>query len=457
MSKQSGSWSVVVRSQEAVLSGLEEGECDGILPDEWLDPDNLVQAALEEGFLDWFEDFPDSRQRRSIDKELFCRVLLCGRLVDAPSIAETGRVIFHSATLLDKLGFNFRIIREGGRRTGDHRPFDEEALEDYFAKLRAEDYLAHQIEVSRKLRAQAALQGKVWVLDCRDTRVPNGHHQTEGHHKAGVLSVCTEDGPLPMLWNFGPAPETADLALGRPLVETALDAWGAGVIRWLILDAGFVDGPWLRKLKEQATDCIIRIKEGMDNYQAAVRLARRAPAYAWQKVALPKRRKKSELPLKREILGLPDQPGWETLDLPIALCVVRDTYADKVEYWVLASTQPQQSATKIYELFRRRWGIEESFMALARYHGLNDLYACREGLALAIIHFSLLAHTLRYLCRLAASAPRRPRTKYLIVYWAGYYALLHASQVLEKIFDNWPAWESRREAVLETLRYCEGC
>jgi hypothetical protein len=43
---------VVVRSQEAVLAGLARGECDGILPDEWLEPDNLVQSALEEGFLD---------------------------------------------------------------------------------------------------------------------------------------------------------------------------------------------------------------------------------------------------------------------------------------------------------------------------------------------------------------------------------------------------------------------
>lgn len=235
-------------------------------------------------------------------------------------------------------------------------------------------------------------------------------------------------------------------------------------MRWLLLDAGFLDGPQLRKLKQQqGTDCIIRIREGMDNYEAAVRLAQRAPDKVWQKVALPKRRKKSELPLKREILGLPDQPGWETLDLPIALCVVRDTYADKacpelaerVEYWVLASTQPQQSGQEIYDLFRRRWGIEESFMALARYHGLNELYACREGLALAIIHFSFLAYTLRYLCKLATPADR-PRTKYLIVYWAGCYALLHASQVLEKIFDNWPAWENRRQEVLETLRYCEG-
>ena len=97
----------------------------------------------------------------------------------------------------------------------------------------------------------------------------------------------------------------------------------------------------------------------------------------------------------------------------------------------MASTQPEQSAAPIYALFRLRWGIEESFLALA--------------------------HTLRYLCRRAQRARRsRPRTKYLVVYWAGGYALRHASQVMEKVFDNWPAWQHRREQVLEALRYGEG-
>jgi hypothetical protein len=456
MSKSSETWSVVVRSQEKVLAGLERGECDGILPDEWLEPDQLVQTALDEGFLDWFKDFPDARRRRSIDKRLFCRVLLCGQLVEARSIAQAGRVIFHSATLLDKLGFNFRMIREGGKRTGDHRPFDEEALEDYFAKLSPQDYLSHQLGVSAKLRERPELQGRVWVLDCRDTKIPNGHHAEGRHWKAAVLSVCGGGGPHPLLWNFGQAPASADLALARPLVKAAREQWEPGAIRWLIMDAGLVDGPWMRELKEQGIDTIIRIREGMDNWEAARKAANKTFPAAWQEVPLPKRRKGCPLPLRREILGFQDQPGWETLDLPIALCLVRDSYADKVEYWLLVSTAPEQSAREIYELFRLRWGIEESFMALARYHGLNAIHACRDGLALAIIHFALLAYTLRFLCRGVPRGSTLPRTKYLVVYWGGYYALLHASQVFERVFDHWALWEGRREQILEALRYCEG-
>jgi len=202
---------------------------------------------------------------------------------------------------------------------------------------------------------------------------------------------------------------------------------------------------------------VLRIKEGMDNYEAALRQAQQAPLRAWHAVALPKRRPKERRPLRREILGFRDQPGWEALELPLAVCVVRDTYADKVEYWVLVCTEPTLSAKAIYDLFRRRWGIEESFMALARYHGINDLYACRPGLALALIHFTLLAQLLRSLCLLTRAAQSgRPRTKYLVVYWAGYYALLHASQVFEQVFAHMEVWQDRQAAILEALRYCEG-
>jgi hypothetical protein len=449
-------WSVVVRDQEAVLAGLARGECDGILADDWLEPDHLVQTVLEEGCFEWFEDFPDHRQRRSIDKALFCKVLLCGRLVDAPSVAETGRVVFHSATLLDKLGFNFRLTREGGKRTGDYRPFDEEALEDFFASLPPRDFLSHQLRVSQQLRERPALQGGVWVLDCQDTALANGHHRPGYHWKTAVLSVCTPVGPQALLWRFGKAPETGDITLGRPLVRWAQRVWGRGVIRWLILDAGFVDGPWLRALKARGTDSVIRIREGMDNHAVALRHAQQAPARAWQAVALPKRRKPETLPLRREVLGLVDQPGWEGLELPLSVCVVRDTYAEKVEYWVLVCTEPTLSAKAIYALFRQRWGIEECFMALARYHGINALYPCRPGLALAQIHFTLLAHTLRFLCLAQAAKQVWPRTEYLVVYWAGCYALLHASQVFEQVFAHFERWQDRQEEILAALRYCEG-
>jgi len=209
-------------------------------------------------------------------------------------------------------------------------------------------------------------------------------------------------------------------------------------------------------MKDRGTDTVLRLKEGMDNYEAAVRAAARVPAQAWARVPLPKRRPREARPLRRDILGLPDQPGWETLGLPLALCLVRDTYPEKVVYWLLMSTDPEQSAREIYSLFGRRWGIEENFMALARYHGVNAIQACRDGLALARLHFTLLAYTLRQLCRGVHSAETLPRTRWLLVSWAGCYALLHASEVFAQVFAHWEEWQGRQAEILEALRYCEG-
>ncbi len=184
MSQTSESWAVVVRNQEAVVAALAQGKCDGILPDEWLEPDNLVQTALEEGWLEGFETFPDRRGRRSIEAALFCKVWLCGRLVDAPSVAQTGRVVFHSVTLLDKLGFNFRQVREGGKRTGDHRPFDEEALEDYFARLKS---LSGKPPITREARGPAKGKGAASVARWgrREGRLPPPGR--EGAHRLHQL------------------------------------------------------------------------------------------------------------------------------------------------------------------------------------------------------------------------------------------------------------------------------
>ncbi len=77
--------------------------------------------------------------------------------------------------------------------------------------------------------------------------------------------MCAKGGPYPLLWNFGMAPQTADLVLARPLVTAALEQWGRGAIRWLIMDAGLVDRPWMRGLNKQGIDTIIRLRKGMDN------------------------------------------------------------------------------------------------------------------------------------------------------------------------------------------------
>jgi hypothetical protein len=463
------SWEVVVRNDVHVLTRLALGHCDGLLPDFWLDPDDLLHFALDLGALTAFASLPDPRHRREIPATLFGNVLLAGALPDTPSLRQIGTTVFHSAVVLDQLGVNFYTTREGGARTGDERPFDVEALGDYLSLLTPADYTAHAQTLAHWLRGHEGLQGSTWAIDCLDVRIPKGRvpraEVAETRHlKIAVLSVLTPAGALPLLWHFG-TPHDADVILAKPLWDAAVTLWEHGACRELLIDAGFLDGAWLAQLHSQGTTVITRVREGMAPFAAAQAYVASQTATSWRAVALPKRPTDHERPLQREITGLTDWPGWDAFGQDLALCLVRDTYADgTIDVWCLMSTDPQATALQIYDAFRRRWHIEEIFMALSRYHGLNALPASRLGVACARVHALFFAYTLRWLCRQQArqqltangGKPWRRRSPDLIVYAGGAFAVLKPSIVLEVILTHADVWVTRRDEILAAIRYCEG-
>lgn len=477
-------WEVVVRDDARVLERLARGQCDGLLADAWLEPDDLVHFALELGAFDRFAALPDYRQRRSIPASLFGKVLLAGTLPDARSLRQTGAVVFSSAAMLDQLGVNWYHTRTGGPRTGDERPFDVEALGDFLALISAEEYDAHALTLASWLRRQEGLTGAIWALDCLDVRIPKGRvkrgkRAETVHLKVAVLSVLTPHGALPLCWRFG-TPQEGDIELARLLLADIATLWMPGACTMLLVDAGFLDGAWLADLHRQGTTVITRLREGMDPFEAAraylglqsetaPRILRGDPdaiGAAWREVALPKRPAEKERPLRREITGFTDWPGWENFGQDLALCLVRDSYADgRVELWCLMSTDPTMSKDDIYDAFRQRWHLEETYMALARYHHLNALPASRVGVACARVHALLFAYTLRALCRRAmrrqqqaagGGKPWRRRWERFIAYSGGAFAILRPSEVLEVILTHADVWRERQADILTALRYCEG-
>jgi hypothetical protein len=464
------SWEVVVRDDDYVKERLKHGECDGLLADCWLEPDDLLHFALDMGAFDVFATLPDPRQRRNIPSTLFGKVLLAGTIPDLPSLRKIGATIFNSAVVLDQLGVNFYATRDGGSRTGDERPFDVEALGDYLAALTLQDYTTHALTLAGWLRMQEYLEGTTWAIDCIDVclpkgRVPLGKVAETQHIKLAVLSVITASGvALPLLWGFG-TPFDADIMLAKPLWLSAISLWGHGACNELLVDAGFIDGEWLAQLHAQGTTVITRIREKMDPLTAAKEYIDAHPNKIWRKTAVPKRPNGHERPVLREITGFTDWPGWEKYGQDLALCVVRDTYANgNIDIWCLMSTDPTISALAIYDSFRRRWQLEELFMALSRYHGLNSIPASRIGVGCARVHALFFAYTLRWLCRHKAeqqqeangSKPWRRRTNKLIIYAGGAFAILQPSVILEIVLTHSEVWVTRKKEILSAIRYCEG-
>ncbi len=462
-------WDVVVRNEARVLERLKRGQCDGLLPDVWLAPDDLLHFALDRSALALFATLPDPRKRRTIPAALLGTVLLAGTLPDLASLRQIGTTLFHSAVLLDQLGVNFVQTRTGGARTGDERPFDVEALGDFLAGITPAQYTAHAQTVAAWLRTQPECAGTTWALDCVDVRIPKGRVKRDAtaettHLKVAVLSVITPLGALPVLWRFG-TPQDGDITLARPLWEAAVALWGHGACHQLLVDAGFLDGAWLTTVHAQGTTVLTRLREDMDPMVAAQAYVPLHPDLRWQAMPVPRRPAGHERPVRREIAGLPDWPGWDAYGQDLAVCLVRDTYANgTVDLWGLMSTHAQQTAESIYRAFGQRWQLEETYMALSRYHHLNAVPASRVGVACARVHALLCAYTLRALCRAdlrrqqaaGSGKPWRRRTPYLLLYTGGYFGIFKPSVVLEVILTHADVWRTRQAEILAAVRFCEG-
>jgi len=150
------------------------------------------------GFLDRFADFcvdidllsllgllPDPRRRASIPQAFFGNVLVHKQLLRIPSFAQMGRVLFRSPTILNHLGFNWRQVNEGFYAGEGRKPFDEEALADFFARIDRDALWQFQRDLVPPLVEQCPelLGDGTLMMDCIDITVPAGSGSGQEDHE----------------------------------------------------------------------------------------------------------------------------------------------------------------------------------------------------------------------------------------------------------------------------------
>ena len=457
---------MVTEDRPAVLAALKLGQCDGLLPAACGFLDHFVDFLDQHGLLEQFEQFPDTRRRRSIGPEFFCHILLHKALFRLDSLAEIGTVLFQSPDVLRRLGFNLRQVHEGFYHGSAQRPFNPEALADFFNGLSAPQLCDHQQPLSAGLlkRFPVLADAGVAVLDANTTSISAGHHGRPATQlKTCVLGLRGGGRLFPLLWDFttrGPG-EDGDLTQGKRLLATAQEAWGPGAIHHLLVDRGFIDGQWLSELKADGIDTVIGLRENMALYQDMLGLCHLDDAL-W--VAAPPPLLHNGPTPQRALCPLTDLDTWSACTVPLQGLVIRDTYPDRVQYQCLVTTDLTLTPQALHRYARDRWSIEESFMDLTRYWGLDQLGSCRPAVARAQIHFLFLAYTLLHLYALQAEADertptRRPRLlpgREITAYFGNHYAILLPSELVTIILDHHEAWAGNREPLLAALRFCEG-
>lgn len=215
------------------------------------------------------------------------------------------------------------------------------------------------------------------------------------------------------------------------LVRDFKETMGRGIMKVLILDRGFIDGPGIGRCKQDyGVDVIMPLRKNMDLYRDVLGLTR-APGFSWERYeeprpvpapvavrppAIEKREaaRQRTLALRKGQLVQPEaaRPSAETgrasfvgklershtwQDCPVPLnAIISREIDDKGEedFWVLVTTRLNKSSRDVRTLYGLRTAIEERHRQIKCFWDLTDFQSCSFALVLNQVVFLALTYTL---------------------------------------------------------------
>jgi DDE family transposase len=327
------------------------------------------------GVLAGIEALPDPRQQPHVPLSLLVMLTLCRFLHGHKSFRRVGAILMQDRALLERLGVAPAICQRGYYQNGERKPFDEERFSEVFRRLEPEplhDLLVQAVQALRHENPQWFREG--WfLLDSNHFRLKGSHQE----YKWCVLLACTPRGFFPVAVEFSPVPGDGETTIGQRVVARALQTYGPGFLRLLIMDAAYLDGEWLRELEEQhGVDWLIKAKEGMVVVVEMQRFA--AESGRWRPAPPPKLDvPKEQLPV-RQVCHTQPLYGFVTYGRPVNGCVVWDQYPPsakhpegKETYEYLLTSRREWTGEEINAGWRRRWDVESAFGQLTIGWGLG--------------------------------------------------------------------------------------
>lgn len=211
------------------------------------------------------------------------------------------------------------------------------------------------------------------------------------------------------------------------MVEAFVQTVGLGVIKWLMLDKGFIDGAKISRCK-QAWDInvVIPVRRDLDIWTDAWNLAKGQPwtvlPAAPRPVApvppsrpehLRQREAKRQKTLAQKKQQRPPSPpqecyqytdycwmggfrSWSATTVPMSVVCLRDHYADgHHQDWALMSPYPQAEPLRLLDYYAKRTAIEERHRQLKCFYDLTKFRSRSFNAVAAQVVMVLLTYTLR--------------------------------------------------------------
>jgi len=301
---------------------------------------------------------------------------------------------------------------------------------------------------------------------------------------AGLRIVAGKDHESPLLYQ---------------LIDDFVGFHGRGIIKRLILDRGFLDGPSIGRCKrDHHIDVLIPAKTNMDIYHDAVGLAQAGELQfqAWsppvpapkpipihrpeairareqkRQRTLAERRAEAPPPapdpartlVRSETAVISDLNTFSSCPVPIHAVLNREVYADgHCDYWMLLDTKPISSGAEVRNQYRLRPAIEERHRQLKCFSGIDEFSSRAFSLIVNQVTFVLLTYSLLqwYLLRTERKPPLNPKTQtrilellrpvfsVIVIYYQNYVAFLDPLEYQEMVLTlSGPA----REKILAKTR-----
>lgn len=273
------------------------------------------------------------------------------------------------------------------------------------------------------------------------------------------------------------------------LVAHFVQTVGQGVMKLLILDRGFIDGPNITRCKKEwDIDVLIPMKKKMDIWADAWALGRQAHWQSFPPPAAPsappaphppeviaRREAKRQATLNaqrpapdpaqvlqaRELCWIEGFNSWSEAQVPLHVLLMRERYADgHADEWGLLTTRPYHEIQKPREDYGLRVKIEERHRLLKCFHDLSDFRSRQFNPIVAQVVFILLSYTLRqwqlwkrHQEELAGATPGlmhrhlNLRKEYVVIYLAHAYTRLPLVRFTREVLELEP--KARAKALVK--------
>jgi hypothetical protein len=284
------------------------------------------------------------------------------------------------------------------------------------------------------------------------------------------------------------------------MIEEFIQYHGKGIIKKLLLDRGFLDGPHIGRCKQEwGIDVLMPVRRNMDIYQDILGLAeageldfkpwvapspptktvplhrpeavqkreasrqrtlaqRKAQAEAETKAAQP-----STAPVRSEVAVVAEVKTFTSCPVPLDVIVNKEISADgQKDYWMLISTARVSDPALGRQDYALRTTIEERHRQLKCYSDLEGFSSRSFNLIANQVVFILLTYSLLqwYLLRNGRqelNSQTRPRTldllrtaiTIIVIYYKGYVAFLSPLQHQELVLT---LEEAARKKILAKTR-----